>query len=201
MKKTSAMIMAVVICMMLVLPGCGMSQEEKALKTANEVYSHLCSAMDKIDEVMNSISAARRIGASKAYDGSTFNTAFLAKLAKDTSLPEEDLSAAIEYLGERSLTKDTAINNCMEIIIEVYRRNGTFDEINASVDSAFAVLKTASAEFDNYDYFVVLRALYFEVEAYAEFAQYPEANAYQNYADNYKDVMDAYRKALLFVFD
>ena len=226
MRRMIGALLVMIIGVSFAVSGCGPSKAElaaqeaarrdrEAFDTAKEAYTALCEAADETIALIDDIYESWLFGIYDA-DECTSST-IVSTLAKEIGVSVGAMEDAVEsYATSMEVDADTVkyvmINGagsssawqyCLHVTQQIYKDDGTIDNINSKIQSANAALKTMTSDFDDYKHYPILKDFYSKVSSYASFAQELGVSFEQlkNTITDYENSIRTYKSDLSFVFD
>ena len=182
--------------------------QKQEYQAASEAYAELSSVHDSCVTIMDSIYNAWHFSIYKYDDYSTYTG--LNEFSDAVGISKSELRSTLETLSDTVGITDYVLYGILEdfsvaanLVVEVYKARGTFDEMEASISTAKAKLKEVTPTYADYTGYDTLKDYYSEVAAYAEFCESPTGSfeMLKTTIDNYETNLRNYRNDLSFVFD
>lgn len=202
MKRTVVIVCAAAL--MLFAAGC-VSADKQAFEISSSAYGHVNTAYESTEQFGSDIYEAWRVG---IYDDDDVSIEYL---ADQTSLSEEDISAAIDDLvGSEDvgdtffyLMEDDLFSACVMVVSKAYELNGTAQEISDNLEAAKGEMKQLSEKYSDYEHYPALKDYYTTTQAYFDFCQNPTGSFEQvkETLNDYKNDAREQQNDLNFVFE
>ena len=149
------------------------SSKQAAFISAQNTYNSLINAYEKIDIIASDVYESWRIG--------IYETASLSALSETLNLSSTDLNSAADSLvypgvGNSvfySFGDTSKFNICIALVKEAYALNGTYDAIEALLNTAKIEMKTMSEQYSDYEHYSNLKHMYSVVDSYYDFCKDP----------------------------
>lgn len=177
------------------------AKEELVFLYGKSTFNDVNKAVELTISVMDSIYSAWHYG---IFDG---DDATVQGLAEKANVDEDQLKTAIKAYGYDTDSKQNYFlrkewSNCVSIIGDIYKANGTVDEISRLLGSSKSSLKSMSEEFSDYEYYPKLKDYYSKANSYYDFAVSPTGsfNQLADTINDYENPLRTYKEDLDFVF-
>lgn len=177
-----------------------------------DAYARIKRAHELSVEVMDSIYGAWHFAIYKADDYYSAQSCFNAFISNANLDYDEALNALNTVLLSMGISDPTGTDQlaalrvfsiAVDVVVQVYIDNGTYDLINTNLSDAKTSLKAMTNDYESYTDYATLKSYYSEVVAYSEFCQSPTGSftQLQTTIDNYETNLRNYRNSLSFTYE
>lgn len=220
MKKTTALILAIVASFLIT--ACG-NKTQWAFDASKTAYNNIKTAYEITTQLSSDIYDAWRMG---IYEKDEILKGGVTYLATELSLSEDELRDGVGYAlasdwpeqsdeeKEKLLpVEDTKIffkemeddlfSFCVIITRNAYIANGKIEEAQTALDAAKAQMKELSEKYSDYEYYPSLKGYFTTTSAFFNFCQNPTGSFEQgtNTINDYKNKAHDYISDLDYIFE
>lgn len=186
--------------------------KEIEMSVANNVYWCLVEANELCSKVMDSIYCAWHFAIYEAdnyYSAQSCFNAFISKTKLDYDEALDALNTILAYIGysdptgTEQLAALRTFSVAVDIVVQTYYDNGTFDKIDKNLSSAKSLLKSLTNKYADYTGYPTLMLYYSEISSYADFCKSPTGsfNQLQTTISTYETNLRTYKNKLSFIFE
>ena len=218
MKKFTAIILVLVMCLSMTACGGG---NKKAFEASKAAYDNIDIAYEIVEKFGSDIYEAWRLG---IYDDDEVIEDGAKYLAKELYLSADEIRAGVAYsiaslVGEDwdemsdenknklidgadaffEIMEDDLFSFCVNSVSNAYVVNGKVDEAQDALNAAKAQMKELSAEYSDYEHYPNLKGYFTTTSSFFDFCQNPTGsfeqvketiNKYKNEARDYISDLD-----------
>lgn len=222
MKKLTAIILALAICLLMTACGGG---DKKAFEASKIAYDNIDIAYEITEQFGSDIYEAWRLG---IYDKDEILDDGTSYLATELSLSADEIRAGVAYtvatfidedwdaMSEEdkenyidaaddmfSIMEDDLFSFCVMAVSNAYIVNGSVDEAQAALDTAKAQMKELSSNYSDYEHYPNLKGYYTTTSSFFDFCNNPTGSFEQvkDTINDYKNDARDYISDLDYIFE
>ena len=222
MKKLTAIILVLVMCVSMTACGGG---DKKAFEASKVAYDNVDIAYEITEQYGSDLYEAWRLG---IYDDEEILEDGVAHLATELSLSEDELKDGVGYVmaemtGEdwsemsdedkSTITENTDIifgmmeddlfSFCVMVVTGAYTANGKVEEAQNALNAAKAQMKELSENYSDYEHYPNLKGYYTTTSSFFDFCQNPTGSFEQvkDTINDYKNEARDYISDLDYIFE
>lgn len=210
MRRIVSVILIIMILMFTVsCANLSQSKKEIEYEAANTAYQDLVKAHELCIDIMDSMYGAWYFSIYK-YDDYSGSNGFK-EFCYEANLYSQDALDAVGVIFEMDNVSayaayETLLDDfdwSIAIVEQVYKSNGTYNDIENCLSNAKLSLKSVTNEYSDYTGYSVLKSYYSEISAYYEFCKSPTGSFAQlkTTIDNYETNLRNYKNDLSFIFE
>lgn len=189
-----------------------LSPKATECNSGNDAYWALKTAHELNVEIMNSIYGAWYFAIYEAEDYLNTQSCFEAFCSEANLNYDETLNALNTVLASMGISDPTGTEQlaalrtfsiAVDVAVQVYIDNGTYDLINTNLSNAKSSLKTMTNSYTDFTGYTTLKSYYSEVSAYADFCQYPNGSFSQlkTTINTYENNLRHFQNELSFIYE
>lgn len=222
MKKLTAIILVLVMCVSMTACGGG---NKKAFEASKAAYDNVDIAYEITEQFGSDLYEAWRLG---IYDDDEILEDGVAHLATELSLSEDELKEGVGYVmaemtGEDwfemsdedkatitentdiifGLMEDNLFSFCVMVVTGAYTANGKVEEAQNALNAAKAQMKELSEKYSDYEHYPNLKGYYTTTSSFFDFCQNPTGSFEQvkDTINDYKNEARDYISDLDYIFE
>lgn len=222
MKKLTAIILVLVMCVSMTACGGG---NKKAFEASKAAYDNVDIAYEITEQFGSDLYEAWRLG---IYDDEEILEDGVAHLATELSLSEDELKDGVGYVmaemtGEDwsemsdedkatitentdiifGLMEDNLFSFCVMVVTGAYTANGKVEEAQNALNAAKAQMKELSENYSDYEHYPNLKGYYTTTSSFFDFCQNPTGSFEQvkDTINDYKNEARDYISDLDYIFE
>ena len=222
MKKLTAIVLVLVMCVSMTACGGG---NKKAFEASKAAYDNVDIAYEITEQFGSDLYEAWRLG---IYDDDEILEDGVAYLATELSLSEDELKEGVGYViaemtGEDwsemsdedkatitentdiifGLMEDNLFSFCVMVVTGAYTANGKVEEAQNALNAAKAQMKELSEKYSDYEHYPNLKGYYTTTSSFFDFCQNPTGSFEQvkDTINDYKNEARDYISDLDYIFE